>query len=254
MIWYLGTDPVQKSQECAVPLGIQGENSVLTYTADVSDWLALWPSGVVALVLQPPDHSDPYMANTAIDRDAGIVTWTITGYDTAMPGYGMGELRIVEGDAIKKSYRFATYVRPSVLVDAADPPEPVPDWINDLLEIASDIQGVVDAAEAARDAALAAQTAAESARDTAQDAQSLASIAANDAGASSDQALSFANQAEASAVAAAASADRAEQAAVTAGYMDFYIDEDGHLIYQRTETLEDVDFELENGRLIALWQ
>lgn len=254
MIWYLGTDPVNKSQECAVPLGIQGENGVLTYTADVSDWLALWPSGVVALVLQPPDHSDPYMANTAIDRGTGIVTWTITGYDTAMPGYGMGELRIVEGDAIKKSYRFATYVRPSVLVDAADPPEPVPDWINDLLEIASDIQGVVDAAEAARDAALAAQAAAESARDTAQDAQSLASIAANDAGASSDRALSFANQAEASAVAAAASADRAEQAAVTAGYMDFYIDEDGHLIYQRTETLEDVDFELENGRLIALWQ
>ena len=254
MIWYLGTDPVQKSQECAVPLGIQGESNVLAYTADVSDWLALWPSGVVALVLQPPDHSDPYMANTSIDRDTGIVTWTITGYDTAMPGYGMGELRIVEGDAIKKSYRFATYVRPSVLVDAADPPEPVPDWINDLLEIASDIQGVVDAAEAARDAALAAQAAAESASETAQESSGDAASARATAIEAMMIAHDYRDAAQEYAQASAASADRAEQAATTAGYMDFYIDEDGHLIYQRTETIEDVDFELENGRLIALWQ
>lgn len=43
-------------------------------------------------------------------------------------------------------------------------------------------------------------------------------------------------------------ADRAEQAAATAGYMFFYVNEDGHLIYQRTSNTQ-VDFYIENGHL-----
>lgn len=43
-------------------------------------------------------------------------------------------------------------------------------------------------------------------------------------------------------------ADRAEQAAATAGYMFFSIDENGHLIYQRTSNTQ-VDFYLEDGHL-----
>lgn len=44
-------------------------------------------------------------------------------------------------------------------------------------------------------------------------------------------------------------AERAEQAATTAGYLDVEINEDGHLIYIRTDQV-DVDFSLENGHLI----
>ncbi len=47
---------------------------------------------------------------------------------------------------------------------------------------------------------------------------------------------------------AAESADRAEQAAATSGYMFFYIDDNGDLIYERTENVE-VDFELIDGDL-----
>ncbi len=43
-------------------------------------------------------------------------------------------------------------------------------------------------------------------------------------------------------------ADKAEQSAGQAGYMFFYIDEHGHLIYERTSNV-DVDFILENGHL-----
>ena len=43
-------------------------------------------------------------------------------------------------------------------------------------------------------------------------------------------------------------ADRAEQAASEAGYMFFYVDENGHLIYERTTNTE-VDFYLSNGNL-----
>ena len=47
---------------------------------------------------------------------------------------------------------------------------------------------------------------------------------------------------------AEADADRAEQASANAGYMFFHIDEDGHLIYERTSNTE-VDFYLLNGHL-----
>ena len=43
-------------------------------------------------------------------------------------------------------------------------------------------------------------------------------------------------------------ANRAEQAAGQSGYMFFHIDENGHLIYERTDNV-DVDFYLLNGHL-----
>jgi hypothetical protein len=247
MIWYLDSTPVQKNQECAVPLGVQGDNQTLRYTADVSDWLALWPSGVVALVLQPPDKSEPYMANTAIDRSTGILTWTITEFDTAIVGYGLGELRIVEGDLVRKSYRFATYIRPSILTTAADPPAPVPDWITALLETASEVQGLIDTAEEALDTAQQAITAAQAAQAATEAAQASAEESAQAAQNSRVAAEFAANEAY-------TSAERAEQAAQEAGFVDFYIDDDGHLIYQRTDNVTNIDFEMRNGRLIAVWQ
>lgn len=196
-------------------MGIQGEDNALVYTADVSDWLAQWPDGVVALVLQAPDRSAPYVANTSLDTDTGIITWTITRFDTAIVGYGVGELRIVTDDVVKKSYRFATYVRPSVLASAGDPPAPVPDWVTELIQ---SVERVLDGTQENAKRAEAAQAAA-----------------------------------EAAAQAADTSADRAEQAAQDAGYMDFCIDDHGNLIYQRTDNV-DIDFELREGSLIALWQ
>ena len=253
MIWYLGDVPAQKNQQCAVPLGIQGENGVLVYTADVSDWLERWPTGVVALVLQAPDRSDPYIANTALDRETGIITWTVTNFDTAIVGYGFGELRLVDDEIVKKSYRFATYTKASVDAAAAEPPAPTPEWIAEMLEVASGIESVVIQSEAARDAAIAAKEAAETAQAGAETAQGKAEAAQAAAEASEANAAASEANAAASAEAAETSADRAEQAAQEAGYMDFYIDDDGHLIYQRTDNVEHVDFELQDGRLIALW-
>lgn len=56
--------------------------------------------------------------------------------------------------------------------------------------------------------------------------------------------------AKASEDAAELSADRAEQAAADAGFMEFHIDDDGHLIMEHTSSVDDIDFELVNGHLI----
>ena len=65
-----------------------------------------------------------------------------------------------------------------------------------------------------------------------------------------DRAEAGAESAEASAQSASDSADRAEQVASDAGYMEFHIDDNGHLIYERTSNVDQIDFELVNGHLI----
>ncbi len=59
----------------------------------------------------------------------------------------------------------------------------------------------------------------------------------------------YAEDAEVAKDAAETSAERAEQAANNAGYMEFEINEDGHLIYTRTDAV-DVDFSLIDGHLV----
>ena len=93
----------------------------------------------------------------------------------------------------------------------------------------------------AKDAALAAQEAAEMAETNAEGFARRAEEAERGA-------MQSARSAEESARNAARDADRAEQAAADAGYMFFYIDGNGDLIYQRTSNTQ-VDFYLDDGDL-----
>ena len=120
----------------------------------------------------------------------------------------------------------------------------------------------VESASQSAQSAESAKTAAESARDTAgeyaNDAESSAASASTSASQASASATASAESAEQAAQSeqaantsannASRDADRAEQAANNAGYLDVEI-VDGRLIYTRTDAV-DVDFSLNNGRLI----
>lgn len=67
-----------------------------------------------------------------------------------------------------------------------------------------------------------------------------------EAGAASVEAREICVQCAAS---AQTDADRAEQAAAQSGYMYFYIDDNGDLIYERTPNVTQVDFYLDDGDL-----
>ena len=115
-------------------------------------------------------------------------------------------------------------------------------------------QDVLDADQSAQDAsadadrAEAARDAAEGYAQNASDSASAAATSASQASTSASTASTAATSASASAASAYADAERAEQAATTAGYLDVEI-VDGRLIYTRTDAV-DVDFALDNGRLI----
>lgn len=115
-------------------------------------------------------------------------------------------------------------------------------------------EDVADAAASAAAALASEQAAAASEINAAASESAAASNAATAATSASAAAQSERNAAASEANAALSaseaytSAERAEQAATTAGYLDVEI-VNGRLIYTRTDAV-DVDFELENGRLL----
>lgn len=96
------------------------------------------------------------------------------------------------------------------------------------------------AAASERNAASSERNAASSERNAAQSASNAHTSEVN-AGDSASAAAGSANEAE-------GYAEQAAQYAAQAGYMYFYIDDDGHLIYQHTPNVQ-VDFYLLNGHL-----
>lgn len=80
-----------------------------------------------------------------------------------------------------------------------------------------------------------------------------AAAAEKTASAASEQAQESAAEAAAASAAAIKAADHAEQSAATLGYMQCSIDENGHLIFTKTDNV-DTDFRLEEGRLVQIWQ
>lgn len=149
--------------------------------------------------------------------------------------------------------------------------EPTPTQQGAIDQLISALNDAVETADGfASDAELSAQDAANSAT-AAQQSEANASQSAISAAASATAAETSANEAETSATragdfstsaslsavhardsaaSALQSAERAEQAASTAGYMFFYIDSNGDLIYQRTSNTQ-VDFYLSDGDLIV---
>ena len=154
--------------------------------------------------------------------------------DTTMTGtYGRGlaEIQIYKSGELFATFNIVVMVEkapvPNDAVDAdVQRAETIAETVHADAQAAA---GARDDAEAARDAAIVAQGKAEDAQEAAETAQGKAEDAQG---------------------AAETSADRAEQAAQNAGYMFFYIDDDGDLIYQRTNNV-DVDFYLEDGDLFV---
>ena len=95
-------------------LGCQGENLAQTITIDVNDWLVDFPSGVVTIWHKRNGDEVPAATGATLDRENGIVSWTPTSTDTYVSGEGEAEIRLTEGNVIKKSRMIVTGVSKAV--------------------------------------------------------------------------------------------------------------------------------------------
>jgi hypothetical protein len=199
-----------------IPLGRRGENNARQIIFDCSGFEREYPGGTPQLLVQRHWDDVPYLP--PIVRDGDTVLWTLTAADTAKSGTGRAELRWYVGDTLAKSRIWDTYNMTALGEPSEDVPEPDKSAVELLIE---------EAGTAVRRAGAEADR-----------AENQADRAENQADRAENQADRAENQ-----------ADRAEQAAAQAGYLDFEIDQRGHLIYNRTDNVS-ADFSIEEGRLI----
>ena len=156
--------------------------------------------------------------------------------------------------------RLTTYPIEALIVDAnaritagASQPITPSEYEQFVATVKADADRAEDAKDSARGYAESASASASSASASASNAstsETNAHTSEVNAKASEDNAKISELSASASATEAEEWADKAEQSAEDAGYMEFHINENGHLIFERTSNVDQIDFELVNGHLI----
>lgn len=84
----------------------------------------------ITLVHQRKNDVAPYQVTTS---NTDILTWTVSGTDTAYSGYGKAELRIVFSDGLAKSAVYTTFVMESITADSVIP-EPLQSWYDAMID------------------------------------------------------------------------------------------------------------------------
>lgn len=95
-------------------LGCQGENLARTIVIDVKPWLVEHPSGNIAIWHKRNGASEATATGATFDPEAGTVTWQPTSTDTYAFGEGEAEIRLSEGNVVKKSRTVKTDVAKAV--------------------------------------------------------------------------------------------------------------------------------------------
>ena len=224
-------DVIIQTSPCADPkilIGRQAENNAVNVIFDLSFLISNFGNGTATLVHQRTKDDAPYIITTT--QNGSYLSWHVSNLDTAYVGVGQAELRWTVGETLAKTIIYKTWTVKSITAGEVIP-APYQSWYDAMIEY-------IDQLKVDSDARLAAAV------ESASESATTATAAATSATASA----STATAAAASAASASTSADRAEQAAASQGYMYFYIDSNGDLIYQRTDNV-DVTFYLSDGDL-----
>ena len=253
----------------ALCLGRRGETEATEIVFDVSELIAVYGSGAAVVLNKGVNDASAYPVSTT--QDGSLVSWIITDTETAYTGQGTAELLWYVGESLAKTIVWTTFVAQDIGVPDVTPPDPYQSWVDTLTALGAETLQNAQDAEAAQTAAETAQGIAEDASEEAWE-YALASkswaVGGTDTreGEDVDNAMYFADKAEGFAVGeqngepveegspyfmnnAAFYAGVAGQAASNAGWVYFYIDDEGYLHYVKTANC-DLDFYIDvNGYL-----
>lgn len=132
-------------------LGRQGENLARTVEIDVGAMLDAYPGASIGLVFQRAGETELYIGATTLGGT--VLSWPISAAVTANAGRGKIEVRAMLGDVLAKSVTAPTQVDVSLSGAGSTPPDPEEDWIDDVLQAASEAkQSAASAADSAQKA------------------------------------------------------------------------------------------------------
>lgn len=129
---------VRSGTSGTINIGRQGENAVKTITFDYSVFVEEFGDGVLTLVVQRRKDDEPYPV--LLETEDNKATWTVTSTDTAYKGTGKIQLSYVVDEQIKKSVIYKIKIEPSVIAETEEPPEPIKTYLDQMIEIGSQVQ------------------------------------------------------------------------------------------------------------------
>ena len=200
-----------------IVIGYAGENLAVDVEFDVSGWSALYGDGDFYLLNRRPGETQAYPV--MITQSEHKVNWHVTATDTEYEGIGECELMYIVDEVVAKSVVYNTIISHALGYEE-NPPGPWIPWVETI------IQTKDESLQYSYDSEAWATGMRDNVPVTEEDE-------------------TYENNAK-------YYADLAEQGASTAGYLEIEINEDGDLIYTRTN-ISDIDFVINNdGELILI--
>lgn len=126
-------------------IGYQTENNRTQVVFPMADVMEEFPGGMATLLILRKNDTEPYPSTTA-EMDGTDLVWTVQSYDIAEKGYLKAQLIYTVGETVAKTQIFRFMVGESLLNASEEPPE-WEDWVEGLLQAASNVHGEIEAAE-----------------------------------------------------------------------------------------------------------
>ena len=140
---------VTSTKTFTINLGRQGENDITEIVFDYSGLVEEYGEGTLSCIVQRKKTDDPYPTILTVDNH--MATWSVSSTDTAYAGTGKIQLSYMVDEQIKKSIIYKTKVEPSILPTSEEPPEPIKNYLDQMVEIgtqvhtdAESVSGLVD--------------------------------------------------------------------------------------------------------------
>lgn len=212
---------------------------------DLAELIDVYGEGSAVLMVKRPGDETAYPATT--EQTDGQLIWTVSDIDTAYKGKGECEIFWYVNGNLAKTVIYPTNVLRDIGETTEEPPDAYPTWVDHLTELGAEtLENARKAAKSAEEADLAAEDAGKAA----DDAEKAADKSERQAGIAEDKAAESKHSSKlAESWAVGGTGERtgedtnnakfwsgmAQQAAGKDGWVHFYIDEDGHLHYVKTE-------------------
>lgn len=131
----------KESKIIYLQIGQNYENLGVQKQFDVSEWTAEFPDAHIYLLFKRPGEEAAAPVNTTLDED-GILTWTVSNWETGIIGIGFAEIRAIDGSTglVKKSHVIPCSVEASVTDEDAAPD--YPSWVDRMLQFGENVDSI----------------------------------------------------------------------------------------------------------------
>lgn len=240
---------VNESCSQGITIGRRGTYGTEQVVFDLSKLIETYGAGSAVLMVKRPNDSTAYPAVTT--QEDVTLTWTVGDVDTAYKGAGECEIFWYVDDALAKTVIYPLAILRDIGETTEEAPEGYQTWVDSLTSLGAEtLENARKAAESennakvSEDNAKASEESAALSKDTA--IENALKSEGYAVGEQNGEAVShgspyFHNNAK-------HWSEMAQQAAGKDGWVSFYIDENGHLHYVKTENAA-LRFYLENGHL-----